>query len=81
VQEKPLSYIYVNSQYAFFELAVIRTKNIWIGFESDRKDVIIPRSRNLLECDEVEEQGKFMYQKIGLMVSLKQCTLGILIYF
>jgi exopolyphosphatase/guanosine-5'-triphosphate,3'-diphosphate pyrophosphatase len=28
VQEKPLSYIYVNSQYAFFELAVIRTKNI-----------------------------------------------------
>jgi hypothetical protein len=66
VQEKTRSYIYVNSQYAFFELVVLNKEFLRWVLNPDRANVVFPAGY-LLECSEWVEQGKFMYQKIWLI--------------
>jgi exopolyphosphatase/guanosine-5'-triphosphate,3'-diphosphate pyrophosphatase len=59
-QEKPLSYIYMTSQYSFLN-SLTYEQIAELGLNPDRADVIIPATRIYLNAMKWVEQDKFMF--------------------
>jgi len=65
-QEKPLSYIYVNSQYAFLNSLTYEQRISELGLNSDRADVIIHATRIYLNAMKWSGARQIYVPKIGL---------------
>lgn len=65
-QEKPLSYIYINSQYAFLNSLTYEQRIAELGLNSDRADVIIPATRIYLNAMKWSGARNIYVPKIGL---------------
>ncbi|KAF2334031.1 exopolyphosphatase [Flavobacterium sp. GN10] len=65
-QEKPLSYIYVNSQYAFLNSLTYEQRIAELGLNSDRADVIIHATRIYLNAMKWSGARQIYVPKIGL---------------
>ncbi|KIA93074.1 MULTISPECIES: Ppx/GppA phosphatase family protein [unclassified Flavobacterium] len=65
-QEKPLSYIYVNSQYAFLNSLSYDQRIAELGLNPDRADVIIPATRIYLNAMKWSGARQIYVPKIGL---------------
>lgn len=65
-QEKPLSYIYVNSQYAFLNSLTYEQRITELGLNSDRADVIIHATRIYLNAMKWSGARQIYVPKIGL---------------
>jgi exopolyphosphatase/guanosine-5'-triphosphate,3'-diphosphate pyrophosphatase len=65
-QEKPLSYIYINSQYAFLNSLTYEQRISELGLNSDRADVIIPATRIYLNAMKWSGARNIYVPKIGL---------------
>ena len=65
-QEKPLSYIYVNSQYAFLNSLTYDQRIAELGLNPDRADVIIPATRIYLNAMKWSGARQIYVPKIGL---------------
>ena len=65
-QEKPLSYIYVNSQYAFLNSLSYEQRIAELGLNPDRADVIIPAVRIYLNAMKWSGARQIYVPKIGL---------------
>ncbi|MFT5252392.1 MAG: exopolyphosphatase/guanosine-5'-triphosphate,3'-diphosphate pyrophosphatase [Flavobacteriales bacterium] len=65
-QEKPLSYIYVNSQYAFLNSLTYEQRISELGLNPDRADVIIPAVRIYLNAMKWSGARQIYVPKIGL---------------
>lgn len=65
-QEKPLSYIYVNSQYAFLNSLTYEQRISELGLNPDRADVIIPATRIYLNAMKWSGARHIYVPKIGL---------------
>lgn len=65
-QEKPLSYIYINSQYAFLNSLTYEQRIAELGLNSDRADVIIPATRIYLNAMKWSGARQIYVPKIGL---------------
>jgi exopolyphosphatase / guanosine-5'-triphosphate,3'-diphosphate pyrophosphatase len=66
LQEKPLSYIYVNSQYAFLNSLTYEQRIAELGLNPDRADVIIPAVRIYLNAMKWSGARQIYVPKIGL---------------
>ena len=66
MQEKPLSYIYVNSQYAFLNSLSYEQRISELGLNPDRADVIIPAVRIYLNAMKWSGARQIYVPKIGL---------------
>ena len=65
-QDKPLSYIYMNSQYAFLNSLTYEQRISELGLNSDRADVIIPATRIYLNAMKWSGARNIYVPKIGL---------------
>lgn len=65
-QEKPLSYIYINSQYAFLNSLTYEQRISELGLNPDRADVIIPAVRIYLNAMKWSGARQIFVPKIGL---------------
>lgn len=65
-QEKPLSYIYINSQYAFLNSLTYEQRIAELGLNSDRADVIIHAARIYLNAMKWSGARQIYVPKIGL---------------
>ncbi|UQD56886.1 Ppx/GppA phosphatase family protein [Flavobacterium sp. K5-23] len=65
-QEKPLSYIYINSQYAFLSSLTYEQRISELGLNPDRADVIIPAVRIYLNAMKWSGARNIYVPKIGL---------------
>jgi exopolyphosphatase/guanosine-5'-triphosphate,3'-diphosphate pyrophosphatase len=65
-QEKPLSFIYLNSQYAFLNSLTYEQRITELGLNPDRADVIIPAIRVYLNAMKWSGAGNIFVPKIGL---------------
>ncbi|MBU2061452.1 Ppx/GppA phosphatase family protein [Flavobacterium frigidarium] len=65
-QEKPLSYIYINSQYAFLNSLTYEQRISELGLNPDRADVIIPAVRIYLNAMKWSGARQIYVPKIGL---------------
>ena len=65
-QDKPLSYIYMNSQYAFLNSLTYEQRISELGLNSDRADVIIPATRIYLNAMKWSGARTIYVPKIGL---------------
>ncbi|MBE0390436.1 MULTISPECIES: Ppx/GppA phosphatase family protein [unclassified Flavobacterium] len=65
-QEKPLSYIYINSQYAFLNSLTYDQRISELGLNPDRADVIIPAVRIYLNAMKWSGARQIYVPKIGL---------------
>jgi exopolyphosphatase/guanosine-5'-triphosphate,3'-diphosphate pyrophosphatase len=66
MQEKPLSYIYMNSQYAFLNTLTYEQRISELGLNPDRADVIIPATRIYLNAMKWSGARHIYVPKIGL---------------
>ena len=66
LQEKPLSYIYMNSQYAFLNSLTYEQRISELGLNPDRADVIIPAARIYLNAMKWSGARNIYVPKIGL---------------
>lgn len=66
MQEKPLSYIYMNSQYAFLNSLSYEQRISELGLNPDRADVIIPATRIYLNAMKWSGSRNIYVPKIGL---------------
>jgi exopolyphosphatase / guanosine-5'-triphosphate,3'-diphosphate pyrophosphatase len=66
LQEKPLSYIYINSQYAFLNSLTYEQRISELGLNPDRADVIIPAVRIYLNAMKWSGARQIYVPKIGL---------------
>jgi exopolyphosphatase/guanosine-5'-triphosphate,3'-diphosphate pyrophosphatase len=66
VQEKPLSYIYVNSQYAYLNSLTYEQRISQLGLNPDRADVIVPATRIYLNAMKWSGARQIYVPKIGL---------------
>jgi exopolyphosphatase/guanosine-5'-triphosphate,3'-diphosphate pyrophosphatase len=66
VQEKPLSYIYVNSQYAYLSSLTYEQRISQLGLNPDRADVIVPATRIYLNAMKWSGARQIYVPKIGL---------------
>jgi exopolyphosphatase/guanosine-5'-triphosphate,3'-diphosphate pyrophosphatase len=66
IQERPLSYIYINSQYAFLNSLTYEQRISELGLNSDRADVIIPATRIYLNAMKWSGARNIYVPKIGL---------------
>ena len=66
LQEKPLSYIYINSQYAFLNSLTYEQRISELGLNSDRADVILPATRIYLNAMKWSGARNIYVPKIGL---------------
>lgn len=66
MQEKPLSYIYLNSQYSFLNSLTYEQRISEIGLNPDRADVIIPATRIYLNAMKWSGARQIYVPKIGL---------------
>ena len=64
--EKPLSYIFLNAQYHFFNAMSYSDRITEIGLNPDRADVIIPALRIYLNSMKWAGAKKMYVPKIGL---------------
>jgi exopolyphosphatase/guanosine-5'-triphosphate,3'-diphosphate pyrophosphatase len=67
-QEKPLSYIYMTSQYSFLNSLTYEQRIAELGLNPDRADVIIPATRIYLNAMKWVEQDKFMFLKLDYLM-------------
>lgn len=65
-QDKPLSYIYLNSQYTFLNALSYEQRIAELGLNPDRADVIIPALRVYLNAMKWSSATKIFVPKIGL---------------
>ncbi|PXY39800.1 exopolyphosphatase [Flavobacterium cheongpyeongense] len=65
-QEKPLSYIYISSQYAFLNSLTYEQRIAELGLNSDRADVIIHATRIYLNAMKWSGARQIYVPKIGL---------------
>jgi exopolyphosphatase/guanosine-5'-triphosphate,3'-diphosphate pyrophosphatase len=65
-QDKPLSYIYMNSQYTFLNSLTYEQRISELGLNSDRADVIIPATRIYLNAMKWSGARNIYVPKIGL---------------
>jgi len=65
-QDKPLSYIYMNSQYAFLNSLTYEQRITELGLNSDRADVIIQATRIYLNAMKWSGARNIYVPKIGL---------------
>jgi exopolyphosphatase/guanosine-5'-triphosphate,3'-diphosphate pyrophosphatase len=65
-QEKPLSYIYVNSQYAYLNSLTYEQRISQLGLNPDRADVIVPATRIYLNAMKWSGARQIYVPKIGL---------------
>jgi exopolyphosphatase/guanosine-5'-triphosphate,3'-diphosphate pyrophosphatase len=65
-QEKPLSYIYINSQYAFLNSLTYEQRISELGLNSDRADVILHATRIYLNAMKWSGARNIYVPKIGL---------------
>jgi len=65
-QEKPLSYIYINSQYAFLNSLTYEQRIAELGLNPDRADVIIPAIQIYLNAMKWSGARNIYVPKIGL---------------
>ncbi len=65
-QDKPLSYIYMNSQYAFLNSLTYEQRISELGLNSDRANVIIPATRIYLNTTKWSGARNIYVPKIGL---------------
>ena len=66
MQEKPLSYIYMNSQYAFLNTLTYEQRISELGLNPDRADVIIPATKIYLNAMKWSGARHIYVPKIGL---------------
>lgn len=66
IEEKPLSYIYMNSQYAFLNTLTYEQRISELGLNPDRADVIIPATRIYLNAMKWSGARNIYVPKIGL---------------
>lgn len=66
MQDKPLSYIYINSQYAFLNSLTYEQRISELGLNPDRADVIIPATRIYLNAMKWSGARNIYVPKIGL---------------
>ncbi|WP_413998277.1 Ppx/GppA phosphatase family protein [Flavobacterium sp. W1B] len=66
MQEKPLSYIYINSQYSFLNSLTYEQRISELGLNPDRADVIIPAVRIYLNAMKWSGARQIYVPKIGL---------------
>ncbi len=66
IQEKPLSYIYLNSQYAFLNSLSYEQRITELGLNTDRADVIIPATQIYLNAMKWSGARNIYVPKIGL---------------
>ncbi|NGY36922.1 exopolyphosphatase [Flavobacterium sp. XN-5] len=66
IQEKPLSYIYMNSQYSFLNSLSYEQRISELGLNPDRADVIIPATRIYLNAMKWSGARQIYVPKIGL---------------
>lgn len=65
-QEKPLSFIYINSQYSFLSSLSYEQRITELGLNSDRADVIVPATRIYLNAMKWSGARQIYVPKIGL---------------
>ena len=65
-QDKPLSYIYINSQYAYLSSLTYEQRISQLGLNSDRADVIVPATRIYLNAMKWSGARQIYVPKIGL---------------
>jgi exopolyphosphatase/guanosine-5'-triphosphate,3'-diphosphate pyrophosphatase len=66
IQEKPLSYIYMNSQYSFLNSLSYEQRISELGLNPDRADVIIPATRIYMNAMKWSGARNIYVPKIGL---------------
>jgi exopolyphosphatase/guanosine-5'-triphosphate,3'-diphosphate pyrophosphatase len=66
IQDKPLSYIYLNSQYAFLNSLTYEQRISELGLNPDRADVIIPATQIYLNAMKWSGARNIYVPKIGL---------------
>ena len=66
LQDKPLSYIYMNSQYAFLNSLTYEQRISELGLNPDRADVIVPAIRVYLNAMKWSGARNIYVPKIGL---------------
>jgi len=66
VQEKPLSYIYMNAQYAYLNSLTYEQRISQLGLNPDRADVIVPATRIYLNAMKWSGARQIFVPKIGL---------------
>jgi exopolyphosphatase/guanosine-5'-triphosphate,3'-diphosphate pyrophosphatase len=66
VQEKPLSYIYINSQYSYLNSLSYEQRISQLGLNPDRADVIVPATRIYLNAMKWSRARQIYVPKIGL---------------
>jgi exopolyphosphatase/guanosine-5'-triphosphate,3'-diphosphate pyrophosphatase len=66
VQEKPLSYIYVNAQYTYLSSLTYEQRISQLGLNPDRADVIVPATRIYLNAMKWSGARQIYVPKIGL---------------
>lgn len=66
IQEKPLSYIYMTSQYSFLNSLTYEQRISELGLNPDRADVIIPATRIYLNAMKWSGARQIYVPKIGL---------------
>jgi exopolyphosphatase/guanosine-5'-triphosphate,3'-diphosphate pyrophosphatase len=65
-QEKPLSFIYINSQYSYLNSLTYEQRISQLGLNSDRADVIVPATRIYLNAMKWSRARQIFVPKIGL---------------
>ena len=66
MQEKPLSYIYINSQYSYLNSLTYEQRISQLGLNPDRADVIVPATRIYLNAMKWSGARQIYVPKIGL---------------
>ncbi|WP_281225255.1 Ppx/GppA phosphatase family protein [Flavobacterium aquiphilum] len=66
IQEKPLSYIYMNAQYAYLNSLTYEQRISQLGLNPDRADVIVPATRIYLNAMKWSGARQIFVPKIGL---------------
>ncbi|HSD08652.1 exopolyphosphatase [Flavobacterium sp.] len=66
LQEKPLSYIYINSQYSYLNSLTYEQRISQLGLNPDRADVIVPATRIYLNAMKWSGARQIYVPKIGL---------------
>ncbi len=66
IQEKPLSYIYMNAQYAYLNSLTYEQRISQLGLNPDRADVIVPATRIYLNAMKWSGARQIYVPKIGL---------------
>jgi len=66
IQEKPLSYIYMNSQYSFLNSLTYEQRILELGLNPDRADVIVPATQIYLNAMKWSGARNIYVPKIGL---------------